>query len=133
METKVNFDLIAPDHKVFSGLVDQVVLPGIKGQIGILPRHAPFMSTMKQGIVTVFNAEKKEYYFITGGLADVSPEGLIVLAEQVWLPEEKKQKEDAHLQLQRQLKHTEEENERAYLAQKIQEIETYLQAIASLH
>ena len=53
MAGKLNFSLVSPEREVFSGLVDQVDAPGVEGDFGVLPDHAPFMTALREGLVTV--------------------------------------------------------------------------------
>jgi hypothetical protein len=55
MAGKLQFSLVAPEREVFSGLVDQVDAPGVEGDFGVLPDHAPFMTALREGVVTVFD------------------------------------------------------------------------------
>ena len=82
MAGKLNFSLVSPEREVFSGLVDQVDAPGVEGDFGVLPGHAPFMTTLREGLVTVYNNGAKTQYDVYGGFADVNGEGLTILAEQ---------------------------------------------------
>jgi F-type H+-transporting ATPase subunit epsilon len=61
--------------------VDQVVVPGSEGEFGVLPRHAPVMSTIRPGALRIFDEGSERRIFVNGGFADVTPEGLTVLAE----------------------------------------------------
>ncbi len=132
MEAKLKFDLIAPDNKVFSGDVDHVIIPAINGQMGILPHHAPFMSTLKPGIVKILEKNKTHYYYVTGGLADISTEGLILLAEHVWTPEIKTQKQTELEEIKQRLSYTKDPYEKRNLTQKITLIETFLETLTTL-
>ncbi|PZU73156.1 MAG: ATP synthase F1 subunit epsilon [Brevundimonas sp.] len=82
MTGKLNFSLVSPEREVFSGLVDQVDAPGVEGDFGVLPDHAPFMTALREGVVTVYNGGIKTQYDVHGGFADVNGEGLTILAEQ---------------------------------------------------
>jgi F-type H+-transporting ATPase subunit epsilon len=66
---------------LFSGDVDQVDLPGAEGDMGILAEHAPMVTTLRPGIVTVFRGGAHEPIVITGGFAEVGPAGLTILAD----------------------------------------------------
>ena len=78
-----HFELVSPEQLLFSGEVDSVVVPGVEGQMTILKDHAPVMTTLKPGVVEVSeSASKKSRIFVRGGFADVSAEGLTILAEQ---------------------------------------------------
>ena len=79
---KLNFSLVAPEREVFSGLVDQVDAPGVEGDFGVLPEHAPFMTALREGVVTVFDGNARRVFEVHGGFADVTPAGLTILAEQ---------------------------------------------------
>jgi F-type H+-transporting ATPase subunit epsilon len=81
MAEKLHFSLVSPERELFSGLVDQVDAPGSEGDFGVLAGHAPFMTTLKEGRVTVHNDGHLKVYEVRGGFADVTPDGLTVLAE----------------------------------------------------
>jgi F-type H+-transporting ATPase subunit epsilon len=66
---------------LFSGDVDQVDLPGAEGDLGIFAGHAPLVTTLRPGIVTIFRDGAREPIVITGGFAEVGPAGLTVLAD----------------------------------------------------
>ena len=78
---KLHFSLVAPERELFSGDVDQVVAPGAEGQFGVLAGHAPFMTTLTEGDVTVLDGGSRRVFTIRGGFADVTPDGLTILAE----------------------------------------------------
>ena len=82
MAGKLSFSLVAPEREVFSGLVDQVDAPGAEGDFGVLPEHAPFMTALREGTVTVFDGNSRRVFEVHGGFADVTPAGLTILAEQ---------------------------------------------------
>ena len=77
-----HFELVSPEKLLFSGEVDSVVAPGAEGQFTVLKDHAPVMTTLKSGVVTVASEGKVEKLFVRGGFADVSSHGLTILAEQ---------------------------------------------------
>ena len=82
MSEKLNFSLVSPARELFSGLVDHVIAPGTEGEFGVLPNHAPFMSTLRSGRIRIIDGDTVHRYFVHGGFADVTPEGLTVLAEE---------------------------------------------------
>lgn len=83
MADKLNFSLVSPAKELFTGEVDHVIAPGTDGEFGVLPKHAPFMSTLKNGVVRVLEGETVSMrIFVRGGFADVTPEGLTILAEE---------------------------------------------------
>jgi F-type H+-transporting ATPase subunit epsilon len=81
MADKLHFSLVAPERELFSGLVDQVDAPGSEGGFGVLAGHAPFMTALKEGPVSVHNDGAVTVYEVRGGFADVTPDGLTILAE----------------------------------------------------
>lgn len=82
MAEKLNFALVSPERELFHGDVDQVVVPGAEGEFGVLPDHAPVMAVIKPGALRIFNNGSERRVFVNGGFADVTPEGLTVLAEE---------------------------------------------------
>jgi F-type H+-transporting ATPase subunit epsilon len=82
MTDKLNFSLVSPEREVFHGEVDQVVVPGVEGEFGVLVNHAPVMSIIKPGVLRVLDGGAEKRIFVFGGFADVSPDGLTVLAEE---------------------------------------------------
>ncbi len=82
-----HFELVAPDKLMFSGAAESVLVPGSEGDFVVLKDHAPVMATLKPGVIAIEDAAgKHKRIFVRGGFADVSPAGLIVLAETA-LPE----------------------------------------------
>jgi F-type H+-transporting ATPase subunit epsilon len=81
MAEKLHFSLVSPERELFSGSVDQVDAPGSEGDFGVLAGHAPFMTALKEGPVRVHNDGTVKTYEVRGGFADVTPEGLTILAE----------------------------------------------------
>ncbi|MEO1309496.1 MAG: F0F1 ATP synthase subunit epsilon [Pseudomonadota bacterium] len=82
MADKLHFSLVSPERELMSREVDQVVVPGTDGRFGVLANHAPFMSTLTAGLLSVMDGGKEEKVFVRGGFADVTPAGLTVLAEE---------------------------------------------------
>jgi F-type H+-transporting ATPase subunit epsilon len=83
MADKLHFSLVSPAKELFSGEVDHVIAPGTEGEFGVLVNHAPFMTTLKNGVVRVLeNDATKMRLFVRGGFADVTPAGLTILAEE---------------------------------------------------
>ncbi|MDJ0945713.1 MAG: F0F1 ATP synthase subunit epsilon [Kiloniellales bacterium] len=81
-EGKVAFELVSPERLLLSVEADMVVVPGAEGDFGVLPRHAPLVSSVKTGVITVHDAgQVTERIFVAGGFAEVTPERCTVLAE----------------------------------------------------
>ena len=81
MAGKLHFSLVAHERELFSGEVDQVDAPGSEGDFGVLAGHAPFMTTLKEGRVKAYNDGDLKVFEVRGGFADVTAEGLTILAE----------------------------------------------------
>ena len=75
------FDLVSPDHLLFSDQVDQVDVPGTEGDFGVLAGHAPYVTTIKPGIITVHKGGEHRRLVVVGGFAEVSAKGLTILAD----------------------------------------------------
>lgn len=76
------FELVSPERLLFTGEVEDVVVPGVEGEMTVLKDHAPLMTTLKPGIVSIGEAGgKRTRLYVRGGFADVSPLGLTILAE----------------------------------------------------
>lgn len=82
MAETLNFSLVSPERELFSGEVSQVDAPGVEGEFGVLPKHAPFMTTLRAGVVRIHEAGQVIPVFVRGGFADVTPAGLTILAEE---------------------------------------------------
>ena len=82
MADKLHFALVSPERELFNGEVDHVVVPGSEGEFGVLPNHAPVMSVIKPGALRVIDGGVERRIFVNGGFADVTPDGLTVLAEE---------------------------------------------------
>ena len=77
----LHFEFVSPESVLFSGDVDQVDLPGAEGDVGILAGHAPLVTALRPGIVTVITAAKRDPFVVVGGFAEVGPAGLTILAD----------------------------------------------------
>ena len=81
MPATFHFDLVSPEKLAFSGDVDQVDIPGVEGDFGVLAGHAPVVAAIRPGILTVITGATKQKIIVLGGVAEVSEKGLTVLAE----------------------------------------------------
>jgi F-type H+-transporting ATPase subunit epsilon len=80
---KVNFRLVMPERELLNTEADMVVVPGSEGDFGVLHGHAPLISTVRPGVLEVFQGTKAEQRFlVAGGFAEVTPERCTVLAEE---------------------------------------------------
>ena len=69
MADKMSFTLVSPERQLASGEADMVVIPGMEGDLGAMPGHAPFLTTLRPGLVTVTDGGSVTEYFVTGGFA----------------------------------------------------------------
>ena len=76
-----HFDLVSPEKIAFSGEVEQVDIPGVEGDFGVMAGHAPLVASVRPGIMTVTVGGKHEKIIVLGGLAEISDKGLTVLAD----------------------------------------------------
>jgi F-type H+-transporting ATPase subunit epsilon len=77
----LHFEFVSPETVLFSGDVDQVDLPGMEGDLGVLPGHAPLVTLLRPGIITIIREGQREAVVVVGGFAEVGPGGLTVLAD----------------------------------------------------
>jgi len=82
MPDPFKFELVSPEKLLFSGEVEQVLVPGSEGDMTIMAKHAPLITTLRPGLLEVeFPGGKRQRFFARGGFAEVVPAGLTVLAE----------------------------------------------------
>ena len=77
----LHFELASPERLLLSDNVDQVDVPGAEGDFGVLAGHAPLVSILRPGILTVYRGGEKQQIVVLGGFAEVGPGGLTVLAD----------------------------------------------------
>lgn len=78
----MKLNILSADKVIFQGVVEMAVLPGREGQFGVLDRHAPFLASLKEGPITLYDKGKAQTLCtITGGFADVTPERCTVLVD----------------------------------------------------
>ena len=76
----IKLDIVTAERSVYSEDVDMVIAPGVEGQLGILPQHAPLMTTLAPGELVVRKGNEETRLAVTGGFLEVRPDGVIVLA-----------------------------------------------------
>ena len=77
----IRCEIVSQDRTVFTGDVDIVVLPGAAGEMGVLPHHAPVLTTLKFGVIRVRKSGREEIFTVAGGVAEVQPDIVTVLAD----------------------------------------------------
>jgi F-type H+-transporting ATPase subunit epsilon len=78
---KLHFSLVSPERELFAGEVDQVVVPGADGEFGVLSLHSAVMTVIKPGALRILEGSSERRIYVGGGFADVTPQGLTILAE----------------------------------------------------
>jgi F-type H+-transporting ATPase subunit epsilon len=88
MPDRVQFELVSPERLILSTEVEMVVVPGTEGNFGVLPGHAPLISTIRPGTIDIYEGGAvTERIFIVGGIAEVTPERCTVLADEAMAPD----------------------------------------------
>lgn len=77
----IRCEIVSQDRMVFEGDVDIVVLPGSAGEMGILPHHAPLLTTLKYGFIKVRQHGQEQVFTVAGGVAEVQPQIVTILAD----------------------------------------------------
>lgn len=77
----IRCEIVSQDRIVYQNDVDMVVLPGAAGQMGILPHHSPLLTVLNFGIITVKVKGNEEHFTVAGGVAEVQPDQVTVLAD----------------------------------------------------
>jgi F-type H+-transporting ATPase subunit epsilon len=88
MADRVQFELVTPERLVLSAEVEMVVVPGTEGNFGVLPGHSPLISTIRPGMIEIYETRPtvSERIFVVSGIAEVTPERCTVLAEEAMAP-----------------------------------------------
>jgi F-type H+-transporting ATPase subunit epsilon len=83
MAMTVHVDIVSAETTLFSGLAEMVVVPGVSGELGIYPRHAPLLTQLKPGVVrlTLPNQADDELIYVSGGILEVQPDHVTVLSD----------------------------------------------------
>jgi len=77
----IRCEIVSQDRVVFQGDADIVLLPGSDGNMGILPNHSPVLTVLRFGIVTVRTKNSEEHFTVAGGIAEIQPDQVTVLAD----------------------------------------------------
>ena len=81
MAMTIHVDIVSAESEIFSGTAEMVFAPGVMGELGILPRHAPLLTQLKPGEVRVKNGDSEEAFYISGGMLEVQPHVVTVLSD----------------------------------------------------
>ena len=85
MSDTMQFDLVSPERSLHSAQVTKVQIHGEEGEMTVMPQHAATLTLLRPGMLTVFEGTEARDYVVTGGFAEIGPEGVSVLAEQASL------------------------------------------------
>jgi len=86
---RVQFELVTPERLLLSEMVEMVVVPGTEGNFGVLPGHAPLISSIRPGTIDVYEGQTvTRRIFVVSGIAEVTPERCTVLADEAVSPDE---------------------------------------------
>jgi len=88
MADKINLEVITPERLVLRESVDEVVVPGLGGELGILPEHTPLISQLQTGILTYKQGSNSKQIHVSGGFVEVQPDSVSVLSDVAEKPEE---------------------------------------------
>ncbi len=77
----IRCEIVSQDRPIYEGDVDIVVIPGVDGIMGILPNHAPVLTTLNYGVVQVRSGDKEENFTVAGGVAEIQPDIVTILAD----------------------------------------------------
>jgi F-type H+-transporting ATPase subunit epsilon len=88
MPDRPEFELVRPEHLLISEPVETVVVPGTEGNFGVLPGHAPLISTIGPGMIKIYQGQTvTRRVFVVSGIAEVTPERCTVLADEAVSPD----------------------------------------------
>jgi F-type H+-transporting ATPase subunit epsilon len=88
LPSQISVEIVTPERQYFCGEVDAVTVPGREGYMGILPGHAPLLSELKIGVITIRRNGREEHFFCSWGFVEVLTDRVSILAEAAEKPEE---------------------------------------------
>ncbi len=135
MSSKLHFRLVSPERILFTDDIDMVVIPGEKGDFGVLPSHSPLVSLLRSGLVTIHDASKiKERIYVSNGFAHVTETECAVMAEDsIFLEEmDAEMLEKTILQAKKELEEARTEEEKNALKRDLDYIHSKLDILKRL-
>lgn len=82
MAMTIHVDIVSAEAEIFAGLAEMVIAPAVQGEVGILPRHAPYITQLNEGAVRLkLNENDEESFYISGGMLEVQPHKVTVLSD----------------------------------------------------
>ena len=128
------FELVSPDHLLFSDAVESVVVPSVEGEFTMLADHAPLVTALRNGgVILVNGASESKQFAVFGGVAEVTNMSLTVLAEHTTPLQEVSLQgiDQGILAAQTRLEAARDENERRILSEKVAQLEQFRAIIAA--
>ena len=122
---KLQLELVLPDKLVASKLVDMVIIAGTEGDFGVLPEHAPLVSSIRPGLLEIHDSEKTEKFFLAGGFVEVLSNQVSILASELCSLEDiniSSCKEEIE-NLKKQLNSSQDEKEKSLIQNNIDKLE----------
>ncbi len=82
MAMTMHVNIVSAEKEIYSGTVTQIFAPAIMGEVGVMPRHAPMLSTLKPGVVRVISQQGEEQdFFVSGGILEIQPHIVTILSD----------------------------------------------------
>ena len=81
MAATIQVDIVSAEQPLFSGKANEVFALAAEGEVGILPHHTQFLSTLKPGLVRIVSGDEEEHFFVAGGILEVQPDVVTILAD----------------------------------------------------
>ena len=128
---KLQLELVLPDKLVASKLVDMVIIAGTEGDFGVLPEHAPLISSIRPGLLEIHDSEKTEKFFLAGGFVEVLSNQVSILASELCSLEDidVSSCKDEIENLKKQLNSSQDEKEKSLIQNNIDKLEVKIALI----
>ena len=128
---KLQLELVLPDKLVASKLVDMVIIAGTEGDFGVLPEHAPLVSSIRPGLLEIQDSEKMEKFFLAGGFVEVLSNQVSILASELCSLEDIdiSSCKDEIANLKKQLNSSQDEKEKSLIQNNIDKLEVKIALI----
>ena len=128
---RLQLELVLPDKLVASKLVDMVIIAGTEGDFGVLPEHAPLVSSIRPGLLEIQDSEKMEKFFLAGGFVEVLSNQVSILASELCSLEDIdiSSCKDEIANLKKQLNSSQDEKEKSLIQNNIDKLEVKIALI----
>tara|TARA_B100000949_G_scaffold234221_1_gene252638 strand:+ start:566 stop:970 length:405 start_codon:yes stop_codon:yes gene_type:complete len=128
---RLQLELVLPDKLVASKLVDMVIIAGTEGDFGVLPEHAPLISSIRPGLLEIHDSEKTEKFFLAGGFVEVLSNQVSILASELCSLEDVDVSscKDEIENLKKQLNSSQDEKEKSLIQNNIDKLEVKIALI----